>query len=688
MNIVKLINICLYFIFLNIIIPISTKYSFLRKAKISRKIRNLESKTFRTNIYISEKEKYYYVKLFLGKDSINQTYIVDTTFPLISSPCNICNSSEKHSFPFLNIDKQNDIINCNSQQCLSIIGPNSCKDEKCYFSIDDKLNNNKNIEGFLFNSKIFIKNINSYNNNENQLSFLTTTPIGCTTKEGNFYKNKEINGILGINNNNNTFIDNIYNLGIIQKNIFTICLSKKGGYLSLGEIINNSFDNNNINYINIHSSKNNLFELKVNYIQINEQEIKKEYISYIDSSSKFTYFPKNIFDEIIKIFLNEINKKENKTNLFIKDYEYGYCRIFNNKEEKEDIIFKTYPNIVINFGNFNYEWKPQNYINEYKINNQNKIKTCFGFKESEDNNINIILGINFMIDHEIIFDKFNQKIAIINSDCNNVEFIDDKKDELKLKEDNIKNNNNNFTDIITILNESNIIKNKEDKDNMTNKIYIESLNNKSDLAKNVNNNISIIDNINIISNNSIIESYIEKKNEKINYIKNISSSIIIKNNLLITDIITTHKVNEDENKSLYKTKINTTYINKENNKDNKLKNEVKSSNVNNDNSYYNNLKNNKNDNDKYKRGENAYLKDKSIVNTIFRMTKSFIRNKLIYFLLALILIICGFIIIALISFAIISCFKKIKNRNYIEQIDVEVIKDSKYNSASISSRSN
>ena len=850
-------------IILNLISSISTKIlSLIQNVHFSKKIRKLESKNFITNIYYSEKDNNYYIKLYLGKDSLPQSYFLDTTFPIISSPCNLCESCDKHLFPFFNIEAQNDIINCNSSQCSSTITINSCKEEKCYFNMEHNLDSNKNIEGFLVNSKIF------FNNSINSLSLIMNITMGCTTKEGDFYKNKEINGVFGISNNRNSFIDKIYESNIIQNNLFTICLTKKGGFLSLGEIIINSYENGNINYIPIiPSSSNNLFELKINYIQINEQKINQVYISYIDSSSKFSYFPKKIYDEIIKNFLYDIFKKENKANLFKLDEEYGYCRIFNNKEEKEDIIFRIYPNIIINFGGFNYEWKPQNYLIEYKTEEQNEIKACFGFKESIKNDNNIILGINIMVNHEIIFDKTNQKIAFINSDCDElIEYNDIKSDGEKINENNV-NNTINLTDKINqnynninisfinesiinedfknnnnslIINQSILNENKVSQENITSKstIYKNSiLNNKnnSDLITNINNSIITISNnitintsimntirnslietiykdsnysylsnilnntinsINNIKNNTIVEtinslpynntilnnfnnitdntinltggviidnisdniidfitdnatdnnkynftdnsnniisyniihnftkntisdnisstiknltnstlletikSYFENKNE-INYLKNITSTLIKKTFINTINIRTTQIIGEKGNINIHNQKLNSTIINRGNNiiteiiYDN-LNKSIKSSDKiqknefnekSNEESSKKNIINNKENNEENKGGENEYLKDKSIVNSIFRMIKSFIKNKLIYFLLALIGIIACFFIVILISCAIISCIKMFKRRNYMVQMDIEVPKESKYNTGDLSSAS-
>lgn len=780
---IKIIKFLIAFFVLYLISPVSNKkYSFFKKSKISSNIRKLENQNFITKIYYSERDNNYYVKFYQEKDSSTQTqsYLLDTTFSLISSPCNLCKSCQTHYYPFFIIDNKKDIISCNSKICSSIINPSNCESDECHFNIKDDLNNGKNIEGILVYSTIYINNMNE--NNIEQTPF-ASVPIGCTTEEGNFYKNKKINGILGLNNNNNTFVDNIYNLKYINKNLFTICLSKKGGYLSFGDIVNNSYDDNNIAYINLFNQTQNIFNLKIKSFQIGEQSINHEYISYIDSSSKLSYFPKTLYNEITKKLISEIEKKENKTNLFVEDDLYGLCRIYEDRKDKENIVYEIYPFININFEGYNYDWKPQSYIIDYEIPEEKIFKSCLGFKpiEKKDNNNDnddIILGINFMIDHDIIFDKTNQKIAIINSDCEQIELNDDKKNSESNKQNNnqtIKNNieNNTLNSDIIEKNES-IILYRENESNINKSEYTESISSNynmniplsstiikginistisynnntndtinindisSDLINNTitnnisNNSTNIIDNetLSIIASSSNINnssnantSLIDISKSSINtnvqyteletnsYIKDtildnnevkipktsyIISSTISNNE--ITDIDTTsEKIEENQNKnmSLGKININATSIIKEINLMTDIKKENSKNIITSENDWDleeipedKSSKKNKIDNDKYKRGENAYLRDKSISNTIFRMLKSFIKNKLIYFLLALIGLIGTFFLIILISCAIISCFRFVKRRNYMEQIDEEVPKYSKYNSASLSSRSN
>lgn len=186
------------------------------------------------------------------------------------------------------------------------------------------------------------------------------------------------------------------------------------------------------------------------------------------------------------------------------------------------------------------------------------------------------------------------------------------------------------------------------------------------IIKNINiSTIPIIKNINKVKNDFIftssIKSYLNINNKpKLNSTSG--------NYAILTDIFS-QKLEEIEKSNITDKSIINDIINLESTKTMK-----------------NNYPNDSNTNIKININNND-LKEKTFIEKIFGMFKSFLKNKLMYFLFALLGVVFCFIVVILISCAIISCFKMFKRRDYMEQID-DIQKDSKYNTASLSSRSN
>ena len=198
---------------------------------------------------------------------------------------------------------------------------------------------------------------------------------------------------------------------------------------------------------------------------------------------------------------------------------------------------------------------------------------------------------------------------------------------------------------------TNIIHSTYNEENMTNYTINETINN------------------NIPTTNELIPPTTQNINQEKNHIIEIETTEITKK--IETTIIT----EKAEINIIHTTLVNnpTTYNNvedseEENIKENEQEQEKENERINNN---------------------TQIIKEHSIKSGFYEVLKSFMKNKLIYFLVAFLGVVFGFVSIIFISCAIISCVKYIqrKRRDYMEQIDVELPRYSK-NISSFSDRDN
>ena len=335
-------------------------FDFILINIISKILCQSSSKNFITTLNYSSEDNLYYLLLYLEEMKISKKFYLDTTLQSMSYYCDNITYKEK----------------CEN-------------DDECFIYTKILINN-------IINNNIF-----------EEISF--NTDIEYKKTQNNYLK-KEMDGALGLNNGNNTILEILYNLNLIDEKIFSICFSENFGYFGLGKMI--GIDKymeigEEINFFDILSSDDNLFKLKINYIKINSIKIEQELLSIIDTSKYGSFFPKKLYDQIIiYLLLNNNNLKQ--------DSELGYCKLIN-KNEKQN-FYDIFPDIILNFGNYIFTWKPKNYFREHYIEDKNdEINLCLSFSELNNNEENdiIILGTDFMLDHEIVFNKNDQKIAFI-----------------------------------------------------------------------------------------------------------------------------------------------------------------------------------------------------------------------------------------------------------------------------------
>ena len=299
-----------------------------------------------------------------------QGFILDTGSSITTSSCSLCKKCGKHIYPPYKLNSSKKIISCEDKKCKML--SSNCKNKKCSFRISYA--EGSSLEGIFINKKIY------FNNNTEKRSEIEI-PIGCTLSENNLFYKQEVNGIMGLNNNEFNFVEILYKLGRIEKNIFSLCFAQLGGVFTVGEI-NYKFHKSNITYIPIRSEKNKYYKIQINSIFINDEKLEnyssEENNFLLDSGATISYFNNKIFDEILNKMLEKCNSyKTGICGSYKLNSILGHCFYFNNTYELNEAIQKYWPIIHFNIEGYDYKWLPENYY--FNISNKNITGACMGF---------------------------------------------------------------------------------------------------------------------------------------------------------------------------------------------------------------------------------------------------------------------------------------------------------------------
>ena len=423
---------------------LSSKYESINPSSDKKYVLNVKGN--------SDKLYFYYITAFIGKEKQIQTFLLDTTSSVTTSPCNLCSSCGDHFNEYYIINQTKSLINKDTSECRILtnvfdnnkfdkdikIDANSCK----FISTLD----NEKIFGVYSNNLVSFESIIPEMMNETEVDEYISKdnefqmPIGCSLKETGFLMSALADGIIGLNNNAKSFISMMYRKQLIPQNLFSLCLDNEGGYLSLGNIYTKYHICPEIEYIDYNPTKES-YEIKTEEIQIKDIEIKSEYISIINSGSTITYFPEQVFNEISYAFFSICSEYNGQCGELKRIEGYGICSDFKNTDIYFNATRYIFPLIKIKFNNYKFTWKPKNYVLNFSF--KNKIRACLGI-DTEKNLNKIILGTNFMHGYDIIFDRTNFKIGFCEASCgrktiykNNSVSIEE---EMKKYENEIKNN--------------------------------------------------------------------------------------------------------------------------------------------------------------------------------------------------------------------------------------------------------
>ena len=383
----------------------------------------LHSKLLQTVYSDSFSKNFYYTTLYLGDQKVRQTYIIDTGSSLMSSPCAPCENCGQHKRPYYyDLHHKHKSLKCNSRIC-KLVPANVChnKDLKfvgkktCSFNVDRS--NGDGIKGYYLRDIVYFETDRKIN-----LSLLRkkvfrsyAMPVGCTVEEHGKYKELNTDGFLGMSNSPKAVPNLLYNLGIINRNVFTLCFGLRGGYMSLGEIDTTFHKSEVINYVPLLDSDVFYF-VKLTGVKVGKEEdnaLKIPIVAKIDTGNTLSYFPSIAYKEIISQFRAYCRSGNHSCGNFTYVEDYGYCASFPDRESLFNAIYRNWPEITLTFGEYDYIWKPINYY--YYHFNVTSRKACLGFHSYKSERI--ILGANFIHGHDIIFNRATKQLGFVEADC-------------------------------------------------------------------------------------------------------------------------------------------------------------------------------------------------------------------------------------------------------------------------------
>ena len=425
----------------SLLILLLTFTAILSQKKLSRKKRSLvpnpllnattknsqnlklHSKILQTVYSDSFSKNFYYTTLYIGDQKVRQTFIIDTGSSIMSSPCSPCKDCGEHKRPFYyDMDHKHKPLKCDSRIC-KLVPANVCQNSDLKF-MDSKTCsfnlyrvNGDGIKGYYLRDIVYFET-----DRQLHLSLLRkkvfrsyALPMGCTTGEQGKYKELNTDGIIGMNNSPQSVPNLLYSLGIINRNIFTLCFGLRGGYMSLGEIDTTYHKSQDISYVPLLDSELFYF-IKLNSIKVSDAStsaISVPLIAKVDTGNSMSYFPSIAFKAIISQFRQYCSSKNHTCGNFTYDEEYGYCATFPDRESLFSAIYRNWPDLILTFGEYDYVWKPINYY-YYKFNVTTR-RACLGFQLHKSERV--VLGANFIHGHDVIFNRAAKKLGFVPADC-------------------------------------------------------------------------------------------------------------------------------------------------------------------------------------------------------------------------------------------------------------------------------
>ena len=428
---------------------ISLKINYISHQELSSKISNLRNLPEQYTYGSAFKINYYYSNLYLGEKMQKQGYILDTGSTITTATCGpICKHCGIHISPHYedeNIEKK--IILCTDPICKQVSSKchYTSRPRECSFFISYS-------EGSSL-SGVYINEIVRFGNNyKNQTPH--NIPIGCTKEENHLFFTQDANGIMGLANNENNFVEILYKNGAIENNIFSLCFSQLGGLFNIGEI-NNRTHLEKMKFVPMLLDRGKYFGVNLISISVNNHTVENyeqyNYNIFIDSGTTISYINVKIFDEILNLMNKDCEtfksggKGPNPCGKYEYHNDYGHCFYFKTMDELNYAVNNYWPTIHFYLTDYDYIWRPQYYV--FNISTSKKPGACTGINKSAGTKIT--LGSSWIIGHDVIFDRKKKLLGFAEANCgvneeiNKTSGLELVKDDYRLRLGNLSNNYTN-----------------------------------------------------------------------------------------------------------------------------------------------------------------------------------------------------------------------------------------------------
>eukprot|EP01017_Pseudomicrothorax_dubius_P045967 TRINITY_DN8034_c0_g1_i4.p1 TRINITY_DN8034_c0_g1~~TRINITY_DN8034_c0_g1_i4.p1 ORF type:complete len:605 (+),score=96.52 TRINITY_DN8034_c0_g1_i4:156-1970(+) len=363
---------------------------------------------------------YYFVTLYVGNPPQQQTLIIDTGSAITAFPCQECKRCGRHWNPYYDYTKSNSSSFLSCDQHLGSFTCRSC-DSKSRCGFSQGYAEGSSIEGFLMldyatlGEEMFAQQGGKHKSDRVKFAF------GCTTAETRQFVTQGADGIigLGIVSNGTSTIPSLidFTFADSQSDIlsFSLCFAPNGGYLGVGghnynkhipgqKIKTVPLARTQAQYnINVHGVKIGGIETGLNFDDFNAGQG-----TFLDSGTTFVYAHQKVHDALIGTinrYCNEDSKKRCGG-----DYSYHSSRkCFSKPDTISAEFFNSFPTLTFMLDEkIQVKWIPENYL--YIEGTQ----YCIGIEQLYDR---VILGGNFFIGYDILFDRQNGKVSFIPANC-------------------------------------------------------------------------------------------------------------------------------------------------------------------------------------------------------------------------------------------------------------------------------
>jgi len=333
---------------------------------------------------------YYFVDLIVGTPPQRVSVILDTGSGMCGFPCKSCAHCGKHIDPAFDYGASSSAewVPCGSKCTAS----HSCLNKKC--SYRKSYLEGSSIDGVVFEDYVSI-------GDAIQSNPPVRAQLGCHQHENKLFYTQKANGIFGIQGPTSLLHSFFKDGSHVDTSVFTICLSKEGGRLTVGGA-DTTDHHGTVSWMKFPGQK---YTVPLKNMEVGGKLISGFASTLLDSGTTFTYFPDQHYRSL-RDGIDKYCKAHRKCGTL-----RGTC--YSGLAKPYDL--SGFPIVKVKFDGITIDWHPSEYLH-LKRSSSKDSSWCFAF-ENDGRISTTTLGASFMLNKDVIFDLGRKLIGMAPARC-------------------------------------------------------------------------------------------------------------------------------------------------------------------------------------------------------------------------------------------------------------------------------
>lgn len=353
----------------------------------------------------------HHVHVYIGSPPQRQTLILDTGSRLMAFPCDPCKNCGHHVSKYYHPGLSTTDRSPSCGSCL-LKGVSKCSDFQDRCIISQKYTEGSSWTAYETEDLVWLGSPDLDESLEEYMKLAVPYAFGCQTAEKGLFRKQYADGILGLAIHETSIIRTLLDAKSIQREAFSLCLTRTGGSFSVGGISTEDRLLEEMKFSPI-ARDHGWFALQVwevrlggicvacgtNSVALHAFHGGKGTI--LDSGTTDTYLPQAVADRFQEVWTE-------LTGL-----------VFTKRKKRFSWSeFRLLPDISITFeGNMTLTVEPSSYMEGVPstpdwVGTKELVNRVY-LDESEG----AVLGANSMTGHEILFDAQGQRVGLARADC-------------------------------------------------------------------------------------------------------------------------------------------------------------------------------------------------------------------------------------------------------------------------------